>query len=134
MRVAVDDVRLFFDVEGCLLTATADASRALINDVRQHFRHGGCGQGDIGEHADAITCPTLILAGQDDPVAPPTASLRLAALLTSTSAQVEVFDGVGHGVFRQATQRAFGLLRAFLRQTSRYQPAPVPSADLVLGS
>jgi pimeloyl-ACP methyl ester carboxylesterase len=92
-------------------------ARALINDdVQQHFRRGGCGPAAIGDHAAAITCPTLILAGQDDPVTPAAGSARLAALLTGTSARVEILDGVGHGVFRQAPQRAFELLRAFLRQ------------------
>lgn len=94
-------------------------ARALINDdVQQHFRRGGCGPADVSDFAAAITCRTLIIAGQDDPVAPAAAQARLAALLASTSARVEILDGVGHGVFRQAPQRAFELLRAFLRQSS----------------
>lgn len=34
---------------------------------------------------------------------------------TSTATQVEVLAGVGHGVFRQAPQKAFDALRTFLR-------------------
>jgi len=95
----------------------ARRARALINDdVQQHFRQGRCGPAGISEHAALITCPTLILAGRDDPVVPAAASRRLAALLTSTSARTEVLDQVGHGVFRQAPERAFGLVRAFLHQ------------------
>lgn len=108
-----------------LYASTADGdmearrARALINDdVQQHFRHGGCGPADVSDFAEAITCRTLIIAGRDDPVAPAAAQVRLAARLAGTSARVEILDGVGHGVFRQAPQRAFGLLRAFLRQGS----------------
>ena len=65
--------------------------------------------------ATAVTCPTLVLAGEDDPVSPAAAARRLAAVLTSTATQVEVLAGVGHGVFRQAPQKAFDALRTFLR-------------------
>lgn len=95
----------------------ARRARALINeDVQAHFRTGGCGPADVSaDLATAVTCPTLILAGGDDPVSPPAGARRLAASLTNTSVQIEVLRGVGHGVFRQAPHQAFDLLRAFLR-------------------
>lgn len=102
-------------------------ARALINDeVQAHFRAGGCGPADVTTAlATAITCPTLILAGEDDPVSPATAASRLAAILTSTTAQVEVLAGVGHGVFRQAPQKAFEALRTFVRDI----PVTAPAGD-----
>ena len=94
-------------------------ARARINDeVQAHFRRGGCGPADVAAWADCITCPTLILAGEDDPVSPAAAALRLAASLRNSPVQVETLPGVGHGVFRQAPQPAFGLLRSFLRQVA----------------
>jgi pimeloyl-ACP methyl ester carboxylesterase len=90
-------------------------ARALINnDVQNHFRAGGCGPADFAERAPAITCPTLILAGEDDPVSPAVGADRLAALLVNAPVAAHVLPGVGHGVFRQDPERAFGLLRDFL--------------------
>lgn len=92
-------------------------ARALINDeVQAHFRAGGCGPAEVNAAlATAVACPTLILAGEDDPVSPAPAARRLATLLTSSATQVEVLAGVGHGVFRQAPEKAFDALRTFLR-------------------
>jgi pimeloyl-ACP methyl ester carboxylesterase len=93
--------------------------RARINgEVQAHFRRGGCGPADVAEWAGGVTCPTLILAGEDDPVSPVAAARRLAASLRNSAVQVETLAGVGHGVFRQAPQPALGFLRGFLRQVA----------------
>ena len=90
-------------------------ARALINDdVQTHFRTGGCGPGDAAAIAASIVCPTLILAGADDPVCPAVGAGRLAAQLTNAAVDTHVLTGVGHGVFRQAPHRSFALLREFL--------------------
>jgi pimeloyl-ACP methyl ester carboxylesterase len=94
-------------------------SRAMINDdVQDHFRRGGCGPANAASYAGSVVCPTLILAGCDDPVSPAVAARRLADALVNTTARVETLAGVGHGVFRQAPDAAFDLLRGFLRQIS----------------
>jgi pimeloyl-ACP methyl ester carboxylesterase len=51
-------------------------------------------------------------------VSPAAAAGRLATSLTNSPVQIETFSGVGHGVFRQAPQAAFDLLRSFLRQVA----------------
>jgi pimeloyl-ACP methyl ester carboxylesterase len=94
-------------------------ARADINDeVHEHFRQGRCGPTDISSMADTITCPTLILAGADDPVSPSAAAQRLADSLVNSSVETAILAGVGHGVFRQAPQQAFALLRAFLHRST----------------
>jgi proline iminopeptidase len=99
----------------------ARRARARINDeVQTHFRQGGCGPAEFAPQTAArITCPTLILAGQDDPVTPAPAARRLAALLPRADVQVEILPGVGHGVFRQAPAAAFDALRRFLPKVTR---------------
>jgi proline iminopeptidase len=93
--------------------------RALINDdVQTHFRTGGCGPGDAAAVAGSIVCPTLILAGADDPVCPAACAVRLAAQLTYAAVDTHVLDGIGHGVFRQAPERSFALVRDFLAEIS----------------
>lgn len=89
-------------------------SRCLLNDdVQRHFRQGGCGPTELtAAELQAITCPTLVLAGQDDPVSPAAAAQRLTAAIRH--ARIRVFPGVGHGVCRQAPYQAFANLRPFL--------------------
>src|SRR5262245_13797624 len=90
--------------------------RARVSDeVQEHFRRGGCGPVDAADYAGAVGCPTLILAGEDDPVSPAVGAARLAdAIVVSADVRVEILPGVGHGVFRQAPREAFSVLRAFL--------------------
>jgi pimeloyl-ACP methyl ester carboxylesterase len=91
-------------------------ARALINDeVQTHFRKGGCGSPDADAVASRVRCRTLILAGADDPVCPAAGADRLAGLLINAEVERHVLPGVGHGVFRQAPDGAFALVRAWLR-------------------
>ncbi|HZM79140.1 MAG TPA: alpha/beta hydrolase [Candidatus Limnocylindrales bacterium] len=89
-------------------------ARCLVNDeVQQHFRRGGCGPAELtsAEFA-AIKCPTLVLAGEHDPVSPAAAAERLGSYIRH--ARIRVVPQVGHGVCRQAPRQAFVHLRAFL--------------------
>jgi proline iminopeptidase len=102
--------------------AQADMSqrraRARINDdVLAHFRRGECGPADATDYASAVTCPSLVLAGDDDPVAPAAAARRLVTALTNAPVTLKIFGGVGHGVFRQAPQQALTHVRRFLTAT-----------------
>ncbi|MEJ2415554.1 MAG: alpha/beta fold hydrolase [Exilibacterium sp.] len=60
--------------------------------------------------------PTLILAGQMDPVTPPSWARGLQAQIASS--QVLVFPGVGHAVI-SSSDCAHGLLRSFLDRPQR---------------
>jgi proline iminopeptidase len=94
----------------------ARAARAMVNrEVQAHFGRGECGPlkvtaGDL----DKVTCPVLILAGEDDPIAPAAAAQRAASSVHQAAVELQVFTGVGHGVFRQAPAGAFARLRAFV--------------------
>jgi proline iminopeptidase len=93
-------------------------ARARLNDeVLAHFRSGGCGSADATGYLPAITCPTLILAGEHDPVVPAAASRRLAGSLINASVTLEIMTGIGHGTFRQATAQAFDHVRRFISHT-----------------
>lgn len=99
----------------------ARAARALVNrEVRARFRRGECGPLKVtAEDMDKITCPVLILAGEDDPVTPAAAARHLASSVQHAAVELQVFAGVGHGVFRQAPAQAFARLRAFLSKVLR---------------
>lgn len=59
-----------------------------------------------------IACPTLVLAGADDPVVPPAASRELAAAIPG--AQYEEFGGLAHGFPEQSPQRTLAAVLARL--------------------
>lgn len=60
---------------------------------------------DTRDVLDAITCPTLVLAGAEDPVVSVHASRQLADAIPS--ARLEVFDGLAHGFPEQAPARTY---------------------------
>jgi proline iminopeptidase len=105
-------------------------ARARMNDdVLTHFRSGGCGSADATGYLPAITCPTLILAGEHDPVVPAAATRRLAASLTNAPVTLEILTGIAHGTFRQATRQALTHVRHFMSRTGT-----VPGHSLQPGS
>jgi proline iminopeptidase len=61
-----------------------------------------------------IACPTLVLAGADDPVAPLDSAREIADAIDPALVRLEVFEGCGHGAFREDPDRAFAVLREFV--------------------
>ena len=94
----------------------ARGARAMVNrEVQAHFGRGECGPLKVtAEDLDKVTCPVLILAGEDDPMSPAAAAQRVAASVQQAAVEIQVFADVGHGVFRQAPAEAFARLRAFV--------------------
>lgn len=64
----------------------------------------------------AIGCPTLLVVGADDPVAPPEMAGRLAGLIRG--AEVEILPGCGHWPMIEAPGAAVRLLQSRLRGTT----------------
>jgi len=68
---------------------------------------------DVSTEAAQVRCPTLILAGEDDPSAALAGSEELAQLLPSALVTFRSFPETGHGVFRDAPE-AIELVREFI--------------------
>ncbi len=98
----------------------ARGARAMVNrEVQARFGRGECGPLKVtAEDLDKVTCPVLILAGEDDPMSPAAAARRVASSVQQAAVEIQVFPGVGHGVFRQAPAEAFARLRAFVSALS----------------
>ena len=64
---------------------------------------GACLTHDATDVLATIRCPTLVLAGADDPVVPPAASRQLAAAIPD--AAYEEFAGLAHGFPEQSPDR-----------------------------
>jgi proline iminopeptidase len=72
--------------------------------VIEHFSNPG-GENwtfDYREQLSAITCPTLVTAGDIDPVTPLVAVEEMAAHIPETVKTFEVFADCGHGVHRES--------------------------------
>ena len=91
--------------------------RAVRNpDVTEWFtRPGGEGRSfDMLGDLDALTCPTLIIGGDDDPMVPVECQIELAGAFRPGIARFEQVDGAGHGVVADAPEKTFELIREFL--------------------
>lgn len=94
----------------------ADRMRRITwnRDVIEHFRHVLAGRFIPWDGLDRVTCPTLVLAGEYDPVATASAARRFVSALTATEASPHVLPDAGHGAFREAPEASTALLRDFV--------------------
>lgn len=69
---------------------------------------------DFLDELGAIRCPTLVLAGEDDPVTPVEDSEDIVANLDPSIVRFERFANAGHGVWIDHNDRAFAVLREFI--------------------
>ena len=61
-----------------------------------------------------VKCPTLVMAGEDDPITPISRSELIAASLPPHLVRFERFANSGHGVHIDDPDRAFAVLREFI--------------------
>ena len=90
-------------------------NRVISNpDVSKHFFTGEYVGMDLRNDVEKIVCPTLVLAGDRDPMAPRVTADEYVGLLQNTDAQYEVVEGAGHGVWRDRPEEAEAILREFV--------------------
>lgn len=88
--------------------------RAVMNqDVLGHFITQVQPTYDQVGLLGKITCPTLVLSGDDDPVTPTACSEEIVAGLDPAIVRFERYAG-GHGMFGELPDRACALLREFV--------------------
>ncbi len=100
----------------------SDDVRAMVlnkEDVMRHFLapSGAFRRLDLRASLASIACPTLVLAGREDPVIPWELSKEVAdTIARSSSARVEFvcMDGCGHGVWRDEPEAARAVLARFI--------------------
>jgi len=92
------------------------SARAIVHDpVNLHFATGEFARMDFRSALGHICCPTLVMAGENDPITPIAFSETIVASLPPGLAQFERFADCGHGVVHDAPERFFATLRAFVR-------------------
>jgi pimeloyl-ACP methyl ester carboxylesterase len=81
-------------------------------DVGNHFFRNEFFETDLLPELGAIGCPTLVLAGELDPITPVADAEDIAAAIPHS--ELVVFDGAGHGVFRDKPAEALEAIREFV--------------------
>lgn len=78
-------------------------------------RPGGEGEVfDLTSRLAAIRCPTLVLAGADDPITPPEEQEVIHAAMAPGSCRLVRFAGCGHGVMRDDAEAMRAAIAAFV--------------------
>ena len=91
-----------------------DARQQWKLDVLGAFRNGEDYTFDYLDDLKRIKCPTLVLAGEDDPITPPFYSEQIVAALPHDLVRFERFPNAGHGISADAPERFFAVLRDFI--------------------
>jgi pimeloyl-ACP methyl ester carboxylesterase len=91
-----------------------DARQQWKLDVLAAFRKGEDYTFDYLSDLPRIKCPTLVLAGEDDPITPPIYSEQIVAALPQHLVRFERFPNAGHGISADAPERFFNVLREFI--------------------
>ncbi|MBI1328364.1 MAG: alpha/beta fold hydrolase [Alphaproteobacteria bacterium] len=94
--------------------AAARARAILRGDTLRYFSTGEMRTMDARAGLSRISCPTLITVGDYDPITPVTCSREIFAALPKGVAQLEIFEGAGHGVHRDQPDEAEAVMRKFL--------------------
>jgi len=94
----------------------ADAmARTVFNlELMDHFVKGEMRAFNLLPDLDRIQCPTLVLAGEDDPILPIEDSEDIALAIPRHLVRFERFANAGHGVFRDDPERALAVIREFI--------------------
>jgi pimeloyl-ACP methyl ester carboxylesterase len=93
-------------------------ARAIIREaVALHFSTPGheLSRMDFRAALAQVQCPTLVVAGEEDPITPPAFSEVIARCLPPHLVRFERFSDCGHGVHSDDPERAFSLLRDFIQ-------------------
>lgn len=89
--------------------------RAIVRgDVTAHFFQGEIRTMDARASLARIACPTLVTGGDYDPITPVACAEEIFAALPKGLAQLEIVKGAGHGVHRDAPDKAEEIYRRFL--------------------
>jgi len=83
-------------------------------DVLFHFAAGENASMNLLPGLARVACPTLLLAGDLDPVCPIEDALEIAKAVPEQHLRFERFEDCGHGVFRDDPERGFGVIREFI--------------------
>ena len=93
------------------------AGRTILNPaMSRHFLQPGgeLHRMDLRPALRSVDCPVLVIAGREDPITPPEFSSEIAAHLPAGNTALHLFDGCGHGPFRDAPDQVWSVVREWI--------------------
>jgi pimeloyl-ACP methyl ester carboxylesterase len=110
-----------------LTFACSNSGRALKKRAARHDFIARQQKGfDFREDLKRVKCPTLVMAGEDDPINPIADSEDIAAALPHELVRFERFVGCGHGIVNDAPERFLKVVRHFLNRPKEGQCCRAP--------
>jgi proline iminopeptidase len=88
------------------------ARTRLKLEVGNHFFRNEFMTADLLPELPNVRCPTLVLGGELDPITPVADSEDITAAIPQ--AELRMFEGAGHGVFRDQPEEAIAVIREFV--------------------
>jgi pimeloyl-ACP methyl ester carboxylesterase len=74
---------------------------------------------DVLDRLGGVECPTLVCAGELDPVTPPAAAGEIVDALPDGVARLEVVEGAGHFTWKDSPDRYWPMLASFVTGARR---------------
>ena len=69
---------------------------------------------DFIEDLSKVTCPVLVLAGEEDPITPVADSQDIVDALTSIEPEYVCMEGCGHGIWKDKPEQSFEIIKDFV--------------------
>ena len=112
-------MRVCMPLYNTTVRADGDDARARAitrHEVYRHFSLPGreIRRMDFRAALAQILCPTLILAGAEDPITPPHLAREILTSIKDGIGELRVYGGCGHGAFRDQPDEVLADLRRFI--------------------
>ena len=104
-----------YNPPGAVTADQAIARRRAIAkpEVTRFFSLGEMMTMDARTELAKVACPALVLGGGYDPITPVACAQEIYDALPPAHRRIEIFEGAGHGVYRDEPARAEKILREF---------------------
>ncbi|HKV56182.1 MAG TPA: alpha/beta hydrolase [Candidatus Binataceae bacterium] len=116
-QTAADYIRVCFPLynRSAALSDADSMRRTVFNrELMYRFIVGEGRTFDLLPELGRIQCPTLLLAGEDDPICPIRDAEDIAQRIPANLLRFERFANAGHGVFRDLPEAALRVMREFI--------------------
>jgi proline iminopeptidase len=114
--VANEEWRPVWELVGPWVIGDEERARCVANIALNARGLAEMQRFDVLGELSAIRCPSLVCVGELDPITPVAAAREVVDALPDGVGRLEVFEGAGHFMWRDAPERYWPLLEEFVRR------------------